>query len=92
MVGMWHSTADILEPSPIVIEKFVRGTGFATNEEAVMLYRYAKEWARQIRARECVLGTDTDASMTHVAQALQTLATPCRKKTIHVLSMQEDEK
>jgi len=88
MAGMWHSLSDVLEPTPVIVEKFVRGTDYATNEEACVLYGYMKEWAKQIGARECVIGMDSDASMGHAVQSLQSLSTPCKKRTVYTLSMQ----
>ncbi len=90
VVGMWHSLSDILEPEPVIVEKFVRSNDNATIEEQILLYKYVKEWSQQIRARECILGLDTDVGMTtNVQPALQSFKSPCRKKTIYVLSFEE---
>jgi hypothetical protein len=90
VVGMFHVVRDILEPSPTVMEKFVRANDEATSDEKNLVYGMMKEWAISIKARECVIGLDSDSNMSgHVVPYLSTLATPLTKRQIYRLSLTE---
>jgi len=87
VVGMFHAWTDELEPWPIVIEKFVRWKQTA-NEEAVLLYQFAADWAKRIGAREMRFNEDSYASMQlHIAPSLQTFATPVHKLTKYSVTL-----
>lgn len=83
VVGMFHIVADVLEPVPVVVEKFVRER-VTSKEESALLYTAAKDWARVIGAREMKFDLDSDSAMqTHIVPALGTLETPVRRRTYY---------
>jgi len=71
VVGLFAAEMSVLDPGhPTVREKFVRMSE-KTNEESILLYVYARDWAASIGATEFVYDLDSDASMVqHVNPAL----------------------
>lgn len=65
--GLFLAETTALDPRPIVRERWVRTKDKETpNEQAVALYRFAKNWAASIGALEFSINHDSDAPMVHV--------------------------
>ena len=67
IVGVFASEPSVFDTiNTIVREKFVRSRE-PSNDEAVLLYRYARDWAVSIRAGKMIINVDSDAGMTNSA-------------------------
>lgn len=82
VVGLFYHSSDVLEPWPIVTEKFVRCRE-KDQEGTCLLYQFAKTWASGIGARELRFDLDSDAAMIHVRPALQTMDTTVSTRTYY---------
>lgn len=97
VVGMFYIHTDVLEPQPIVIERFVRSNDAATKEEQQQLYTYVRDWAQSIKARELRFGFDTDCNMQQTTQGQgisvilqdERKNSTVRKKTTYTASFME---
>lgn len=72
MVGLFQIVQSPMEPAPDVAEVFVRSRA-PNNEEAVLLYKFALDWAQSVSAREFFGNKDSDAAMLHVQPAMNSL-------------------
>ena len=71
IVGLFNAEFGVLDPGqPTVRERWVRSLE-KDNEQAIQFYRFARDWAASIGARELVYDLDSDCSMVqHVNPSL----------------------
>lgn len=92
MCGLFMSEQTALDVRPIVFEKWVRARDRSVpNEQAVALYRFAKDWAMAINAARMEINRDSDAPMLHVGPALSDIKKDHRvqKLTLHTVILSE---
>lgn len=70
IVGLFETERSPLSPDrPGVVERFVRSRE-PSNDEAALLYIFARDWAHTIGAAQFGLNRDSDCAMSHVYPAL----------------------
>lgn len=83
VAGLFFAHTDALDPDAVVTERFVRQRE-PLNEEAKLLYRYARDWARSIGAGVFHFNRDSDCSMApQVVPGLTAPDSPVKKRSVY---------
>lgn len=92
IAGLFVSEPNVLDVvHTSVIEKFVRSRE-VSNEEAILLYRFARDWAVSIRAGRMIVNRDSDCAMVnHVCPALSDVKKDfiVKKSSIYTVQLTE---
>ena len=70
--GLFNVVLSPLNPVPVVSEAFFRSRA-PNNEEAILAYKFAVDWAASLSARKFFWNYDSDAAVLHVQPALNSL-------------------
>lgn len=84
VVGLFNAMNSVLDPRPIVVERFVRSKK-PSPKEALALYTFVRDWAVSINALALQFGVDTDVKV--IEHVIEKWNTPVKKTTDLILPL-----